>query len=51
MQTIQSNHLILHINMQYRRQDEIRPFRSPEITFYKNRNMYKINLNEGKIDS
>ena len=37
--------------MQCRRQDEIRPFRSPEITLYKNCNMYKINLNKGKMDS
>jgi hypothetical protein len=37
--------------MQCRRQDEIRPFRSPEIPFYKNCNMHKSNLDEGKIDS
>jgi len=34
--------------MQRRRQDEIRPFQSPEISFCKNCNIYKSNLDEGK---
>jgi len=37
--------------MQCRRQDEIRPFRSPEIPLYKNCNIYKSNVDEGKIDT